>query len=87
MNCVVTPYGCLNMVCLITCFIFFFFQAKTFFELYLESATVMGSTYMERERKALPSITLCPEDVLKIKGGPVTSKEFEKMSYKMVNDS
>jgi len=83
-NSLFSPFGFLKMVFLITCFIFFAIQARISFELYLEKATVMGTTYLESPNKPLPSVTLCPEDVLKVKGVPITRVEFGRMSYKMV---
>jgi len=74
----------LKICFLLTCFVCFAIQVKLFFTSYLENATVLGITYRKMQSKAYPSITFCPENVLKGTGVPINRQDFDQLSYKVV---
>jgi len=75
---------CLKMGLLCTCFVFFAIQVELFFSLYMESATTLGITYQKMHSKAYPSITFCPEYILKESGNAINRQDFDQLSYKVV---
>jgi len=77
-------FKCLKMCFLLTCFVFFAIQVQLFFTSYLENATVLGITYQKMQSKAYPSITFCPEYVLKGSGVAINRQDFDQLSYKVV---
>jgi len=64
--------------------VFFAIQVQLFFSLYLENATVLGINYKKIENKPIPSVTFCPEQVLKGTGVAINRQEFDQLSYKKV---
>lgn len=67
------------------CIGFFVSQAYIFLELYLKNATVSGITYDEPVQHVLPSVTVCPKEILKDKSFPISEQEFDQVSFKMVS--
>jgi len=79
-----TLHQAIKTIILLVCFAFFIAQVHTFFELYLKNATVSGITYENTVSKAYPSISLCPEGLLKHPGFPLSQEEFDQHSFKLV---
>lgn len=74
----------IKAILLIVCFLLFASQVQIFFDLYLKNATVLGITYAKISNRQYPSVTLCPEGVLKVEGFPITRREFDQLAFKMV---
>jgi len=55
-----------------------------FFDLYLQNATILSIKYEERSNRSYPSVTFCPEEILKENGVPISKAEFDRLSYTMV---
>jgi len=66
------------------CIVFFAMQVQLFFSLYMENATILGINYQKMPSKAYPSITLCPENVLKGTGVALSRQDFDQLSNKVV---
>ena len=77
-------YHIFKVLVLLVCFILFVVQVHTFFELYLKNATVSGITYEKSLTKHYPSVTVCPEGLLKYPGFPISPQEFDQHSFKLV---
>jgi len=76
----------LKTALLITCIIFFAFQVQLFFDLYLQNATILGINYQKRSNRPYPSVTFCPQDVVRESGIPINTTEFNRLSFKMVKN-
>jgi len=74
----------LKMSFLLMCIVFFAMQVQLFFSLYMENATILGINYQKMPSKAYPSITLCPENVLKGTGVALSRQDFDQLSNKVV---
>ncbi len=77
-------YHVFKILVLLLCVGLFIAQVYTFFELYLKNATVTGITYEKSLTKIFPSVTVCPEGLLKRPGFPISPQEFDELSFKLV---
>jgi hypothetical protein len=66
------------------CFILFVIQVQNVFHLYVENATVLGTTYHQDSNRTFPSVTICPEGVLKVKGFPMNRDDYDRSAFKLV---
>jgi hypothetical protein len=74
----------LKSVFLAICVGVFVSQAYLVFELYMKNVTVSGITYDEPPQHVYPSVTVCPNEILKQKSFPITEQQFDEVSFKVV---